>query len=62
MKDSHAVYISVCLQEHSSWASQHDQPWLGVKGVLIPGLMVLGGLPNPVLNVEPQEPQPIHLF
>ena len=44
MKHSHAVYVSACLQEHPSQAAKRVQPLLGVKGVLIPGLVVLGGL------------------
>ena len=38
-----------------SFLESMDEILSGVRGVLIPGLVVLGGLPNPVLNVERQE-------
>ena len=42
MKHSHAVYVSACLQEHPSLAAKCAQFLLGARGVLIPGLGVLG--------------------
>ena len=51
MKHCHAVYVSLCLQEHPSQAAKYVQLLLGVRGVLISGLVVLGGLPNAALKI-----------
>ena len=61
MKHSHAAYLSACLQEHPLWAAKRFQPFLGVIGVLIPGMVVLEGLPNPALNVDCQEDYAVDL-